>query len=132
MIPALSAKNRNFTFTFTPILDMTGRSARQGVSFYCKNSATAYPFLTKIMRQGIRIVKKIMRQGVILKDIFRALLKQRSIYIFAKFVCDRVYFLGQGYKMWRDFPHTPITSLIKYPPPEGLLNILTTRRCACQ
>ena len=42
------------------------------------------------------------------------------IWVLAKFLCDRVYFWGilyaTGYRMWRDFSHSPVTSLVKYPP----------------
>ena len=34
------------------------------MSFYGKNYATGCPFLIKVMRQGITIDKKIMRQGI--------------------------------------------------------------------
>ena len=40
------------------------------VSFYGKNYATGFPFLIKIMQQGITIDKKIMRQGIMWKEIF--------------------------------------------------------------
>ena len=40
------------------------------VSFYGKNYVTGCPFLIKIMRQGIKIDKKIMRQGIMWKDAF--------------------------------------------------------------
>ena len=40
------------------------------VSFYGKNYATGCPFLIKIMRQGITIDKKTMRQGIMWKDAF--------------------------------------------------------------
>ena len=47
---------------------------------------------------------------------FRVLLKQ---WIMAKFLCDRVYFwaifYATGYRVWRDLPHTPVTSLVKHP-----------------
>ena len=48
-----------------------------------------------------------MRQGIMWKTL-------------AKFLCDRVYFWpifhATGYRVWRDLPHTPVTSLVKYPP----------------
>ena len=86
------------------------------VSFYGKNYATGCPFLIKIMRQGIRIDKKIMNRVSCGRMPFRVLLKQ---WILAKFLCDRVYFwaifYAIGYRVWRDLPHTPVTSLVKYP-----------------
>ena len=33
-------------------------------------------------------------------------------------LCDT----ATGYRVWRDLPHTPITSLVKYPPPEVLFH----------
>ena len=91
------------------------------VSFYGKNYAIGYPLLIKIMRRGITIDKKIMRQGIMWKDAFRVLLKQC---VLAKFLCDRVYFwtifYATDYRVWIDLPHTPITSLVKYPPPPGV------------
>ena len=62
------------------------------VSFYGKNCATGCPFVTKIIRQGIKIDKNIMRQGIMLKEISTVLLKQRIMYLFDKILCDRVYF----------------------------------------
>ena len=53
----------------TPILDLTGCAAQQGV-LYGKNYATGCPFLIKIMRQGITIDKKIKRRGIMWKDAF--------------------------------------------------------------
>ena len=52
----------------TPILDLTGCAAQQGV-LYGKYYATGCLFLI-IMRQGITIDKKIMRQGIMWKDPF--------------------------------------------------------------
>ena len=43
----------------TPVLDLTGCAAEQGVLF-----------AVKIIRQGITIDKKIMRQGIMWKDAF--------------------------------------------------------------
>ena len=44
--------------------------------------------------------------------------------LLAKFLSDRVYFWGifyaTGYRAWRGLPHTPVTSLRKYPPPPGV------------
>ena len=40
------------------------------VAFYGKNYAIGCPFLIKIMRQGITIDKKIMRQGIMWTDAF--------------------------------------------------------------
>ena len=56
----------------TLILDLKGCSdvPLNGVSFYGKNDATRRPLLTKIMRQGIKIDKKVMRQGIMLLEIF--------------------------------------------------------------
>ena len=52
------------------------------------------------------------------RKFFRFRLKQ---WILAKFLCDRVYFwaifYATGYRVWRALPHTPVTSLVKYPPP---------------
>ena len=62
----------------TPINDLTGCATQQQgytlkaetlSSFYSKNYATVYSFLIKIMRRGITIDEKIMRQGIMWKDI---------------------------------------------------------------
>ena len=59
-----------------------------------------------------------MRQGIVWKEIFWSSLE---IMDFGKILCDRVYFWAifyvTGYRVWRDLPHTPVTSLVKYPPP---------------
>ena len=38
--------------------------------------------------------------------------------------CDRVYFwcifYPTGHRAWKDLPHIPVTSLVKYPPPPEL------------
>ena len=64
------------------------------------------------------------------RKFFRFLLKQ---WILAKFLCDRVYFwaifYATGYRVWRALPHTPVTSLVKYPPPgDGTCIILTGKQ----
>ena len=68
------------------------------------------------MRQGITIDKKIMRQGIMWKDAFES---SHETMDFGKILCDRIYiwgiFYATGYRVWRDFPHTPVTSLVKYP-----------------
>ena len=42
-------------------------------------------------------------------------------WILVKFLCDRVYFwaifYATGYRVLSGLPHTPVTSLVKYPPP---------------
>ena len=53
----------------TPILDLTGCAAQQGVLLRQK-LCDRVSFLIKIMRQGITIDKKIMRQGITWKDTF--------------------------------------------------------------
>ena len=49
---------------------------------------------------------------------FRVIMKQ---WILVKFLCDRVYFsailYATGYRVLSGLPHTPVTSLVKYPPP---------------
>ena len=64
------------------------------------------------MRQGITIDKKIMRQGITRKEIFRVLLKQytfdkifmRQGILLGNFLCDRV----QGVKRFSAHPrHFP-------------------------
>ena len=85
------------------------------VSFYGKNYATGCPFLIKIMREGITIDKKIMQEGIVWKDTFwssRETMDSGKIFmrqgtLLGHFLCDRV---------WRDLLHTPVTSLVKYPP----------------
>ena len=41
-------------------------------------------------------------------------------WILAKLLCDRVYFwaifYATGYRVLSGLPHTPVTSLVKYPP----------------
>ena len=48
-------------------------------------------------------------------------MKQRNL---VKFLCDRVYFwaifYATGYRVLSGLPHTPVTSLVKYPPPGPL------------
>ena len=48
---------------------------------------------------------------------FRVIMKQ---WILAKFLCNRVYFwtffYATGYRVLSGLPHTPVTSLVKYPP----------------
>ena len=60
------------------------------VSCYGKNYAIGHSFLIKIMRQGTTVVKKIIRQGILWKDIFRVFWQQGIIYTFSKI------FKGQG------------------------------------
>ena len=70
------------------------------------------------MRQCITIEKKLCDRASCGRMPFRVLLKQ---WILAKFSCDRVYFwtifYATGYRLWRDLPHMPFTSLVKYTPP---------------
>ena len=69
------------------------------------------------MRQGVKIYNKIMRQGIILKGIFRAHLKQWIVYTFGKILCDRVYFWGIFYATGYKISRTPLSFPVKYPPP---------------
>ena len=102
----------------TPILDLTGCAAQQGVllreklcdrvSFSDKNYATGF----------FQLIRKLCDRVSCGRKFFRFLSKQ---WILGKFLCDRVYFwaifYATGYRVWRALPHTPVTSLVKYPPP---------------
>ena len=87
------------------------------VSFYGKNYATGCPFLIRIMRQGITIDKKIMRQGTFLKDIFGSSLETMDLgKFFMRQVILWAIFYATWYRVWRAFPHSSVTALVKYPP----------------
>ena len=88
------------------------------VSFYGKNHAIGYPSLIKIMRQGLTIDKKIMRQGIMWKDAFQSSLEtmdfgkifMRQGILLGYFLCDRV----QGVERFATHPrHFPC----QVPPP---------------
>ena len=106
--------------------------AKSVVSFHGKNYAIRCPLLIKITRQGITIDKKIMRQGIMWKGIFRVLLNQ---WLSVKLLCDRVYFWGTfyatEYRVWRDLPHTPVTFLMKYTPPHPGEQMLISLSMLC-
>ena len=68
------------------------------------------------MRQGITIDKKIMRQGIMWKDILRVLLEQWILAkLYATWYAFGIFYVT-GYRVWKDLPHTPVTSLVKYLP----------------
>ena len=88
------------------------------VSFYGKSYATECPFLIKIMRQGITIDKKVMRQGIMWKDTFKSSheimhfgkIFMRQGILLGNFLCDRV----QGVERFATHPrHFPS----QVPPP---------------
>ena len=60
------------------------------VSFYDKNHATGCSFLIKVMRQGIKVDKKIMRQGITWKNILLEFCRNNLV----KFLCDTGYTFG--------------------------------------
>ena len=65
------------------------------------------------------------------KDIFQSSLQTMDNILLAKVLCDRVYFWGIfhaiGYRVWRDLPHIPVTSLSSTTPPPGALIPLNIR-----
>ena len=90
------------------------------VSFYGKNYVIGCPFLIKIMRQGITIDKKIMRQDIMWKDAFESSLEtmdfskifmQQGI-LLGHFLCDRVQGVERFAAHPRHFPN-------QVPPPPG-------------
>ena len=63
---------------------------------------------------GITIDKKIMRQGMMRNNAFQSSLETMDfgkIYIGQGILL--AIFYATGYKVWRDLPHTPVTSLVK-------------------
>ena len=72
------------------------------------------------MRQGtvLQLIRKLCDGVSCGRTFIRVLLKQ---WIVANFLCDREYFWAildaTGYSVWRALPHTPDTSLVKYPLP---------------
>ena len=65
-----------------------------------------------------------MRQGITSKNWIwkkeRLVKQDEHCFWEAKFLCDRVYFwpifYTTGCRVLKGFPHTPVTSLVKYPP----------------
>ena len=76
------------------------------VSFYGKNYATGCSFLIRIMRQGITIDKKVMRQGAFwssLETMDFVKIFMRQGYFWAIFLCDR----AQGIERFAKPPSLP-------------------------
>ena len=87
-----------------PKLDLTdGMCHSTGCHCCSKNYPTGYPFLTKIMRHGITIDKKIMRQGIMWKEIFQNTLATVARVYFGK-IFMRFMRLGSERK---EIFHTP-------------------------
>ena len=65
----------------------------------------------------MQLIRKLCDRVSCGRKPFRVLMKQ---WIFAKFLWDRVYFwaifYATGYRVLSGLPHTPVTSLFKYPP----------------
>ena len=89
------------------------------VSFYGKSYATEFPFLLKIIQQGL--IRKLYDRVSCGRTFCRFLLKQRVLYTFGNILMRQGILLGHfcatGYRAWRDLPHNPISSLVKYPHP---------------
>ena len=68
------------------------------------------------MRQGITIDKKIMRRGITWKHTFWSYHETMD---FGKIFMRQGILLGifyaTGYRVLSGLPHTPVTSLVKYP-----------------
>ena len=85
------------------------------VAFYGTNYVTECPFLINIVRQGITIDKKIMRQGIMWKDIFWSSLETmdfgqiftRQGILLGHFLCDRVQGVESFATHPRHFPSQP-------------------------
>ena len=75
-------------------------------------------FLYKLCDRVLQLIRKLCDRVSCGSTPFRVIMKQR---ILAKLLSDRVYFweifYATGYRVLSDLPHTPVTSLVKYPPP---------------
>ena len=67
------------------------------------------------------------------RAFFRVLLKLWIMYTFGNIFLRQGILLGHfdvtGYRAWRDLPHTPVTSLVKYPLGGILDNVWEAKKC---